>query len=101
MHTRIARLGLPFDPTADKQHDPSSTWTAEQIRAFVRLDIDPDTITWQRVVDTSDRFLRRVSIGHSASEKGQTRETGFDITVASECMAVLALSTSLADMRAR
>eukprot|EP00163_Fabomonas_tropica_P034864 TRINITY_DN9908_c0_g1_i1.p1 TRINITY_DN9908_c0_g1~~TRINITY_DN9908_c0_g1_i1.p1 ORF type:complete len:459 (-),score=144.48 TRINITY_DN9908_c0_g1_i1:99-1475(-) len=59
------------------------------------------SITWQRVYDTSDRFLRKISVGHSPSEKGKTRETGFDITVASEIMAVLALTTSLSDMRER
>ena len=62
---------------------------------FVRLDIDPETITWNRVVDTNDRYLRKISIGHSPTEKGVTRETQFDITVASEIMAVLALTTSL------
>ncbi|GBB88843.1 hypothetical protein RclHR1_15460003 [Rhizophagus clarus] len=75
--------------------------TSEEIRNFVRLDIDPDTITWQRVIDTSDRFLRKITIGQNPTEKDQTRVTGFDIAVASECMAVLALSTSLADMRER
>ena len=68
---------------------------------FVRLDIDPATITWQRVVDTCDRHLRRITIGQGAAEEGHTRETGFDITVASEIMAVLALTTSLQDMRDR
>ncbi|CAB4486814.1 FTHFS-domain-containing protein [Rhizophagus irregularis] len=75
--------------------------TSEEIQKLVRLDIDPDTITWQRVIDTSDRFLRKITIGQSPTEKDQTRVTGFDIAVASECMAVLALSTSLADMRER
>merc|ERR1711988_487927 len=51
--------------------------------------------------DTNDRFLRKITIGQSATEKGLTRETQFDITVASEIMAVLALTTSLADMRER
>ena len=68
---------------------------------FARLDIDPATITWQRVIDTNDRYLRKITIGQSATEKGHTRETQFDIAVASEIMAVLALTTSLADMRVR
>lgn len=55
----------------------------------------------QRVLDTCDRFLRQVTIGVAPTEKGQTRNTGFDITVASEIMAILALTTSLEDMRAR
>ncbi|CAI5703319.1 unnamed protein product [Peronospora effusa] len=75
--------------------------TDEEIRKFARLDIDPDTITWQRVLDTCDRFLRQVVVGAGPAEKGQTRKTGFDITVASEIMAILALTTSLQDMRER
>ncbi|CAG8552682.1 2282_t:CDS:10 [Diversispora eburnea] len=75
--------------------------TPEEISKFVRLDINPNSITWNRVIDTNDRFLRRITIGQNETEKGQTRQTGFDISVASECMAVLALSTSLADMRER
>merc|ERR1712212_1136413 len=59
------------------------------------------TITWQRVLDTNDRYLRKITVGQSPTEKGLTRETQFDITVASEIMAVLALTTSLADMRER
>ena len=53
------------------------------------------------MVDTCDRHLRRIEIGRGAAEAGHARETGFDITVASEIMAVLALTTSLADMRER
>ncbi len=66
-----------------------------------RLDIDPASITWNRVIDISDRFLRVVKIGLGPEEKGMVRETGFDITVASEIMAILALTTGLADMRER
>lgn len=75
--------------------------TPEEAGKFARLDIDPSTITWQRVMDTNDRFLRTLTIGQGAAEKGQTRVTGFDITVASEVMAVLALATDLKDMRER
>jgi formyltetrahydrofolate synthetase len=75
--------------------------TAEERRAFARLDIDPQSITWRRVIDTNDRMLREINIGQGVEEKGMTRITGFDITVASEIMAVLALTTSLADMRER
>ncbi|KAK7208483.1 formate--tetrahydrofolate ligase-domain-containing protein [Myxozyma melibiosi] len=75
--------------------------TPEEVSKFVRLDIDPETITWRRVVDCNDRHLRGITIGQGPAEKGHTRETGFDITVASECMAVLALSSSLSDMRER
>jgi methylenetetrahydrofolate dehydrogenase (NADP+) / methenyltetrahydrofolate cyclohydrolase / formyltetrahydrofolate synthetase len=75
--------------------------TEEEKRRMFRLDIDPATITWKRVLDTSDRFLRGITVGHGPQETGHERETGFDITVASEIMAVLALTTSLADMRER
>ncbi len=56
-----------------------------------RLNIDPYTITWNRVVDVNDRALRRVIIGLGTREDGRPRETGYDITVASEVMAILAL----------
>merc|ERR550539_1415264 len=75
--------------------------TQEEKQKFAFLDIDPSTITWQRVIDTNDRFLRKITIGQSDTEKGKTRTTQFDISVASEIMAVLALTTSLADMRER
>ncbi len=92
MLRRLKKLGI------DKT-DPNEL-TPEEISRFVRLDIDPDTITWRRVVDTNDRYLRKILIGLGPKEKFQ-RETGFDITVASEIMAILALTTSLADMRER
>jgi methylenetetrahydrofolate dehydrogenase (NADP+)/methenyltetrahydrofolate cyclohydrolase/formyltetrahydrofolate synthetase len=75
--------------------------TEEEIRRFARLDIDPDTITWRRVLDVNDRHLRGITIGQAPTEKGLTRQTAFDISVASECMAILALSNDLADMRER
>jgi formate--tetrahydrofolate ligase len=65
------------------------------------LAIDPHSITWRRVVDVNDRVLRNVVVGLGAREDGIPRQTGFDITAASEVMAVLALSSSLQDMRAR
>ncbi len=93
MLKRLRRLGI------DKS-DPDSL-TAEEIGRFARLDIDPDTITWRRVVDCNDRMLRGITVGEGAAEKGFARETGFDITVASEIMAILALATDLPDMRER
>jgi len=90
---RLKKLGI--DRT-----NPDDLTPAERSR-FARLDIDPDGITWRRVVDTNDRFLREIEIGLGPEEKGMTRRTGFDITVASEIMAILALTTDLADMRAR
>lgn len=66
------------------------------------LNIDPYSITWKRVVDVNDRALRHIVIGLGGkTEGGVPRETGFDITVASEVMAILALTTSLKDMRER
>ena len=66
-----------------------------------KLGIDPHNITWKRVLDVNDRALRNIVIGLGAAADGVPRQTGFDITAASEVMAVLALSTSLHDMRAR
>ncbi len=65
------------------------------------LGIDPHAVTWRRVLDVNDRALRNVVIGLGSKEDGTPRQAGFDITAASEVMAVLALSTSLHDMRAR
>ncbi|KAG1660205.1 C-1-tetrahydrofolate synthase, cytoplasmic [Nymphon striatum] len=78
-----------------------SDLTAEESNRFSRVNIDPSTITWQRVIDTNDRYLRKITIGQSPTEKNITRETQFDITVASELMAILALTTSLKDMNNR
>ena len=55
MHQRLAKLGI------DKR-DPAEL-TPEEVRKFARLDIDPDTITWRRVMDTNDRFLRQITVG--------------------------------------
>src|SRR5260370_15689874 len=63
--------------------------------------MDLQRSSWGRVLDVSDRVLRNVVVGLGAPEDGVTRQTGFDITAASEVMAVLALSTSLQDMRQR
>ncbi|KAM9240952.1 monofunctional C1-tetrahydrofolate synthase, mitochondrial [Leptosomus discolor] len=90
---RLRRLGI-------NKTDPG-TLTEEEISKFVRLDIDPSTITWQRVVDTNDRFLRKITVGQGNTEKGFARQAQFDIAVASEIMAILALTTSLQDMKER
>jgi formate--tetrahydrofolate ligase len=65
------------------------------------LDIDPFSITWPRVLDISDRALRNVIVGLGGKANGFPRESKFDIAVASEVMAVLGLSTSVADLRER
>jgi formate--tetrahydrofolate ligase len=63
--------------------------------------VDRDSVTWRRVLDVSDRVLRNVIVGLGTREDGVIRATGFDITAASEVMTVLALTTSLRDMRQR
>ena len=65
------------------------------------LDIDVRKITWKRCVDMNDRQLRNIVCGLGGKSDGVPREDGFDITVASEVMAVLCLSTSLTDLKAR
>ncbi|EEB17173.1 formate-tetrahydrofolate ligase, putative [Pediculus humanus corporis] len=90
---RLQKLGI-------SKTDPDSL-TPEEAGRFSRLDIDPKTVTWRRVVDINDRFLRKITVGQSPTEKGLHRETAFDISVASEVMAILALSTNLADMKER
>lgn len=93
MLTRLRKLGI-------SKTDPDAL-TPDERRRFARLDIDPATVTWRRVVDTNDRHLRGVTVGQAATERGLTRATAFDIAVASECMAVLALARDLPDLRAR
>lgn len=93
MFRRLKKLGI--SKTRPEELTP------QEVKKFARLDIDRDSITWRRVMDVNDRFLRKITIGQGPEEKGMVRETGFDISVASEIMAVLALTTSLADMRER
>ncbi|KAK3113215.1 tetrahydrofolate synthase, partial [Teratosphaeriaceae sp. CCFEE 6253] len=94
MFKRLKKLGIT-------KTDPNEL-TEEEYGKFARLDIDRETITWRRVLDVNDRHLRGITIGQAPTEsKVPPRETGFDISVASECMAVLALSTDLKDMRER
>lgn len=93
MLKRLKKLGI------DKANPDDLT--DEEKGRFARLDFDLSTITWQRVIDTNDRYLRKITVGLSPTEKGFTRECQFDITVASEIMAVLALTTDLKNMRER
>ncbi len=65
------------------------------------LGIDQHNITWRRVLDVNDRALRNIIVGLGNRGDGVPRQTGFDITAASEVMATLALTSSLADLRAR
>ncbi|MDC7224317.1 MAG: formate--tetrahydrofolate ligase [Spirochaetales bacterium] len=70
-------------------------------KGLSRLNADPYHIFWRRVMDMNDRCLRNITSGLGGREDGPVRQAGFDITVASELMAILALSTSLKDMRER
>jgi formate--tetrahydrofolate ligase len=65
------------------------------------LGLDPHAITFRRVLDVNDRALRNVVVGLGGPQDGVPRQTGFDITAASEVMAILALADSRADLRAR
>ncbi|ETN79735.1 formate--tetrahydrofolate ligase [Necator americanus] len=115
---RLSRLGI-------SDIKDGNLLTPEQRVEFSRLNIDPNSITWNRVIDTNDRFLREIEIGLSPSEKGHKRRTKFDISVAKtyqrqknvfgishifrntqnisffQLMAILALTTSLRDLRER
>ena len=93
MLARLKKLGI------DKTNPDDLT--EEEKSKFARLDIEPATLTWNRVLDTNDRYLRSITVGQAPTEKGLTRQTAFDIAVASEVMAVLALSKDIADMRQR
>lgn len=93
MLRRLERLGI-------NKTNPDDL-TPEEITKFARLDVDPSTVTWNRVLDTNDRYLRKITVGQAPTEGGVTRETAFDIAVGSEVMAVLALATDLADLRER
>lgn len=93
MLKRLKKLGI-------EKTNPDEL-SLDEIIKFARLNIDPDTITIKRVVDVNDRLLRQVTIGEAPTEKGHIRHTGFDITVASELMAILALSRDLKDLRDR
>lgn len=65
------------------------------------LGLDPRTISWKRVVDMNDRALRHIIVGLGGTKSGIPRETGFDITAASEIMAILCLARDLADLKKR
>lgn len=92
MLRRLEKLGI-------NKTDPNEL-TDEERSCFVRLNIDPNSITWRRITDTNDRYLRGITIGEGPKEN-HPRKTGFDITPASEIMAILALTTDLEDMRER
>ena len=82
-------------------HNLAAAFLDNSIFKGNKLKINPETITWRRVVDVSDRALRNVKIGQGTKDDGIPRDSGFDITVASEIMAILALSSDLMDLRKR
>ena len=82
-------------------HNLLSAMIDNHIHQGDALGIDQHNVTWRRVMDVNDRALRNIVAGLGSREDGIPRQTGFDITAASEVMAVLALATSLQDLRAR
>ncbi|CAI2594667.1 Formate--tetrahydrofolate ligase 1 [Apilactobacillus kunkeei] len=86
-------------PAITEAHDTLSALIDNHIHHGNKLNIDPRTITWKRVVDINDRELRNVIVGLGGRTSGVPREDGFDITVASEIMAVLCLSEDLDDLK--
>jgi formate--tetrahydrofolate ligase len=86
----------------EKAHNLLSAMIDNNIQASEsNLGIDPRTIAWKRVMDMNDRSLRDVVIGLGGTAQGVPRETGFDITAASEVMAILCLATGINDLKAR
>jgi len=82
-------------------HDLLAAMLDNHIQQGNVLNIEPRTITWKRVMDMNERALREIVIGLGGKANGIPRESGFDITTASEVMAILALSTDLMDLRER
>jgi len=93
MLRRLKKLGI-------NKTNPNDL-TPEERRRFARLDIDYSGVQWRRVIDINDRMLREIQVGLGKDEQGFEHRSGYDITVASEIMAILALTTSLEDMRDR
>ncbi len=92
-------IGAAIDARLMHERNYSDTLWAK--RNLPRLNIDPYHIQWHRVLDMNDRALRKIIIGLGTENDGYTRETGFDITPASELMAILALSKNIKDLRSR
>jgi len=93
MRKRLEKLGI-------ESERPSDLSDEDRERMF-RLHIDPDAIQWRRVVDVSDAALRNIVIGLGGRNDGMPRQAGYDITVASEIMAALAMCSDLEDLRER
>jgi formate--tetrahydrofolate ligase len=86
----------------EKAHNLLSAMIDNNIQSKTNtLGLDPRTIAWKRVVDLNDRALRNVVVGLGGTTSGVPRETGFDITAASEIMAILCLAENLSDLKKR
>ncbi len=86
---------------ARMMHERNNSDEAWRQKGLNKLNINPYSITWNRVVDVNDRALRQIAIGQGTKWDGFPRQSEFDISVASELMAILALATNLADLRKR
>ena len=93
MRKRLKKLGI-------KSEKPSDLSDKNQEKMF-RLSIDPYSVQWRRVADVSDSALRNIIVGLGTVNDGRPRTSGYDITVASEIMAALAMCSDLADLRER
>ncbi len=82
-------------------HNLAAAFLDNSVFKANKLNINPDRIYWRRALDVSDRYLRNIKIGLGTKDDGIPRDSGFDITVASEIMAILALSSDLKDLRRR
>jgi len=86
----------------EKAHNLLSALIDNNIQSKTNaLNLDPRTISWKRVIDMNDRSLRHVIVGLGGTGSGIPRETGFDITAASEIMAILCLAENLSDLKKR
>jgi formyltetrahydrofolate synthetase len=93
MYVRLNKLGIKAEKPADL--------SPEDRRRLFRLDIDPYSIILNRVVDISDRAIRNIVLGLGTKSDGRPRQSGYDISVASEVMAILMMASDLKDLRAR
>ncbi len=93
MLRRLKKLGI-------NKTNPNDL-TPEEKSRFARLGMDYSGVQWRRVIDINDRMLRDIQVGLGKDEAGFEHKSGYDITVASEIMAILALTTGLEDMRER
>lgn len=86
----------------EKAHNLLAALIDNNIQSKTRsLNLDPRTISWKRVMDMNDRSLRTIVVGLGGTTHGIPRETGFDITAASEVMAILCLSKDMTDLKTR